>query len=72
AALERGLVESRAAKPMSEQEFVARVAQLEGVPPDEAERHAHAVFQALRDVLSPKEFSDMTAQLPEDYAPLLV
>jgi uncharacterized protein (DUF2267 family) len=72
AALERGLVESRAAKPMSEQEFVARVAALEGVSPEEAERHAHAVFQALREALSNKEFSDMAAQLSEDYAPLLV
>jgi uncharacterized protein (DUF2267 family) len=72
AALERGLVESRAAKPMREQEFVARVAALEGVSPEEAERHAHAVFQALREALSNKEFSDMAAQLSEDYAPLLV
>jgi uncharacterized protein (DUF2267 family) len=71
-ALERGLVESRAAKPMSEQEFVGRVAELEGLSPEEAERHAHAVFQALREALSNKEFSDMAAQLSDDYAPLLV
>jgi uncharacterized protein (DUF2267 family) len=57
---------------MSEQEFIARVAELEGIDLEEAERHAHAVFQALRDVLSPKKFADMTAQLSEDYAPLLV
>jgi uncharacterized protein (DUF2267 family) len=72
ASLERGLVESRAAKPMSEQEFVVRVAELEGVSPDEAERQAHAVFQALREALSDKEFSDLAAQLSDDYAPLLV
>jgi uncharacterized protein (DUF2267 family) len=57
---------------MSEQEFIARVAEVEGIDIEEAERHAHAVFQTLRDVLSTKEFSDMTAQLSEDYAPLLV
>jgi uncharacterized protein (DUF2267 family) len=72
AALERGLVESRAAKKMTEQEFVARVAELAGTSPDEAERHAHAVFQVLREALSNKEFSDVVAQLSEDYAPLLV
>ena len=71
-ALERGLAESRAAKKMSEQEFVARAAELERVDPSEADRHAHAVFQALREALSPKEFSDMASQLSEDYAPLLV
>jgi uncharacterized protein (DUF2267 family) len=71
-ALERGLAESRAAKKMSEPEFLARVAELEGTGPEEAERHAHAVFQALREALSPKEFSDMAAQLSQDYAPLLV
>lgn len=29
-------------------------------------------FQALREALSRKEFYDMTAQLSQDYAPLLV
>jgi uncharacterized protein (DUF2267 family) len=71
-ALERGLIESRAARKMSEQEFVARVAELEGTSPDDAERHAHAVFQVLREALSNREFSDVAAQLSEDYAPLLV
>jgi uncharacterized protein (DUF2267 family) len=69
--LERGMAERRAATPMSEQEFVARVAEREGVTPEEAERHAHAVFQALREAIDPKEFSDMAAQLSRDYAPLL-
>jgi uncharacterized protein (DUF2267 family) len=71
-ALERGLAESRAARKMSEQEFVARIAELEGTSPQEADRDAHAVFHALREALSPKEFSDMASQLSEDYAPLLV
>jgi uncharacterized protein (DUF2267 family) len=71
-ALERGLGESRSAVKMGEEAFVARVAGLEGTTAQEAERHAHAVFQALREALSPKEFSDMASQLSEDYAPLLV
>jgi uncharacterized protein (DUF2267 family) len=70
-ALERGLAESRPATKMTEAEFIARVASLEGTTLEEAERHAHAVFHALREALSPKEFSDMAAQLSEDYAPLL-
>jgi uncharacterized protein (DUF2267 family) len=71
AALERGLAEHREAVPMTEQEFVARVAETAGLDPAEAERDAHAVFHALREALSNKEFSDMAAQLSEDYAPLL-
>ncbi|MGZ6840356.1 MAG: DUF2267 domain-containing protein, partial [Frankiaceae bacterium] len=71
-ALERGLAVSRAARKMSEEDFVTEVAQLEGTEPRVAERHAHAVFQAPREALSRKEFSDMTAQLSQDYAPLLV
>ena len=70
-ALERGLAESRAATRMSEPEFVARVAMLEHNDPHDAERQARAVFHALREALSSKEFSDMTEQLSEDYAPLL-
>jgi uncharacterized protein (DUF2267 family) len=70
-ALERGLTESRDAVPMSEQEFVVRVAEKAGLDTAEAERDAHAVFLALREALSGKEFSDMAAQLSDDYAPLL-
>ncbi|MEA2270518.1 MAG: hypothetical protein QOC64_3128 [Solirubrobacteraceae bacterium] len=70
-ALERGLAVSRAAKVMSRDEFVATVAEREGVDIDDAERHTRAVFAALREVVSGKEFSDMAAQLSRDYAPLL-
>jgi uncharacterized protein (DUF2267 family) len=71
-ALKRGLADHREAVKMTEEEFVARVAQLENASPHEAEEHAHAVFHALREALSPNEFSDMASQLSEDYAPLLV
>jgi uncharacterized protein (DUF2267 family) len=70
-ALERGLRESRAAKPMSAEEFVVRVAQREGADVDEAREHARAVFAVLRELVSGDEFSDVAAQLSQDYAPLL-
>ena len=70
-ALQRGLLESRAATPMSADEFLARVAEREGVSREEAERHVRAVFAALRDVISSKEFADLAAQLSQDYEPLL-
>jgi uncharacterized protein (DUF2267 family) len=70
-ALQRGLGHSRAATAMSVEEFVARVAEREGVAPEEAERHARAVFATLREFVSGEEFSDMAAQLSRDYAPLL-
>jgi uncharacterized protein (DUF2267 family) len=70
-ALERGLGESKAATPMTADEFIARVADVEGITLEEAEEHARAVFAALREVVSGKEFSDVAAQLSDDYAPLL-
>jgi uncharacterized protein (DUF2267 family) len=70
-ALERGLYESRAAKPMSLDEFVARVAERDGAGRDEAEQHVRAVFAMLRELLSDKEVADVMAQLSREYAPLL-
>jgi uncharacterized protein (DUF2267 family) len=70
-ALERGLEESRPAKSMSVDDFVARVAELEGVGRAEAERHARAVFAALRDAIEGDEFADMASELSSDYSLLL-
>jgi uncharacterized protein (DUF2267 family) len=56
---------------MSVDEFLTRIAQREGVSREEAEAHARAVFATLRELISGKEFSDMAAQLSDDYAPLL-
>jgi uncharacterized protein (DUF2267 family) len=70
-ALERGLAESRSAKVMSADEFIANVADREGVDIDVAEDHVRAVFAALREVVTGKEFSDMAAQLSDDYGRLL-
>jgi uncharacterized protein (DUF2267 family) len=50
---------------------VDRVAEREGVTPDEAREHARAVFATLREALSDKEFSDTVVQLPDDYSALL-
>lgn len=70
-ALERGLAESRKATRMPLDEFVARVADREGVNRDEALLRAKAVFAALREILPDKEFYDMSSELPGEYAPLL-
>jgi uncharacterized protein (DUF2267 family) len=70
-AIERGLAESRAATMMTADEFVARVAEREGVSLEDAEQRVRAVFHVLREVLTGKEFSDVAAQLSRDYAPLL-
>jgi len=59
-----------AARPLSLEEFVVRVAEREGVPPAAAAEHARAVFATLREAVPEKEFLDVTAQLPRDYAAL--
>jgi uncharacterized protein (DUF2267 family) len=59
-----------AARPMSLEQFVGRVAEREGVTPAQAQAHARAVFATLREAVSQKEFLDVTAQLPRDYAAL--
>ena len=70
-ALERGELESRAATPMSADEFLAWVAERGRVSRDEAERLVGAVFAGLHDVISLKEFADLAAQLSRDYEPVL-
>jgi uncharacterized protein (DUF2267 family) len=52
-------------------EFLRRVAEREGVDWATAERYAKAVFVALGRAVSAKELSDVTAELPRDFAPLL-
>lgn len=60
-----------AARPMSLEEFVARIAQREGVPPAQAQEHARAVFATLREAVGEKEMRDTESQLPDDYHALL-
>jgi uncharacterized protein (DUF2267 family) len=70
-ALERGLRESPDARRMTVDEFLDRVAEREGAGREEALEHTRAVFAALREIVTGKEFSDMASQLPAEYAPLL-
>ena len=70
-ALDRGLRERRDAVPMSLDEFLDHIAEREGISRDVALDHTRAVFAALREMISSKEFHDMAAQLPDEYAPLL-
>lgn len=57
-----------AARPMSLDEFLMRIAEREGVPPDRAREHARAVVATLREAVGEKEFLDVSAQLPLEYA----
>jgi uncharacterized protein (DUF2267 family) len=71
AALKRG----KAANPGTAQrtpleKFLGRVAELEGVSPEQARDHAHAVFLTLREALGNEEFFDVTVQFPPEYATL--
>jgi len=52
---------------MSREDFVARVAEREGVDRDTALDHTRAVFAALREALPDKEFHDLDSQLGSDY-----
>jgi uncharacterized protein (DUF2267 family) len=51
--------------------FLGQIAERAGVDPFEAGEHARAVFATLREAISDKEFYDVTAQLPPEYAVLL-
>jgi uncharacterized protein (DUF2267 family) len=52
-------------------QFLDAIGQREGVSADAARMHARAVFTVLRELVRPKEFDDMVAQLPIEYEPLL-
>ncbi|MEA2296418.1 MAG: hypothetical protein QOE86_4057 [Solirubrobacteraceae bacterium] len=70
--LRRGDAQSHgAARRLSPADFVRVIAELEGVPPDQATEHARAVFATLREAVSPKELADTVAQLPDEYRALL-
>jgi uncharacterized protein (DUF2267 family) len=59
------------AQRMSVDEFIARVAEREGVTDDAARDHVHAVFTTLREVIPDEEWSDLLAELPRAYAEVL-
>ena len=67
--LERGAQRDRHAVRMPLEEFLRHVAEREGTPDeDEAREHARAVFETLREALTPDEFYDLSAELPREYA----
>ncbi len=71
-ALKRGNARSKGdGRPLSLVEFERRIADHESVTPEEARRHARAVFAALREAVGEKEFSDALAQLPNEFRVLL-
>jgi uncharacterized protein (DUF2267 family) len=70
-ALQRGLRESHDARRMSLVDFLDHIAERVRIPREEALEHTRAVFAALRELITGEEFSDMAAQLPGEYAPLL-
>ena len=72
-ALERGKERTGGkAQRMSLDEFVARVAEREGVSWEEALDHARAVFTTLREALPDREIADLLAELPRGYSEALL
>jgi uncharacterized protein (DUF2267 family) len=70
-ALERGNARSGGkAERLSLDEFLSRVAEREGVSPQQAREHARAVFITLGEAISEKELADLVAELPTEYAAL--
>ena len=67
--LARGRASSPGAVRMPVEEFVARVAEREGVTPDEAVAHTRVVLAVLREAVG-DEFFDVVVELPNDDDPL--
>jgi uncharacterized protein (DUF2267 family) len=68
-ALRRGTERSGGkAMRMRLEEFVRQVGEREGVDADQAREHVQAVFETLRQALDEREFLDVTAQLPREFA----
>jgi uncharacterized protein (DUF2267 family) len=67
-ALRRGAARTKKASRMSLDDFVHRVAEREGIEPWKAREHVRAVFETLREAIDHREFLDVTAQLPAEYA----
>lgn len=60
-----------AARRMTLEQFLGRIAERENVDPFEASEHARAVFATLREAVGDEEYFDVTVQLPPDYGVLL-
>jgi uncharacterized protein (DUF2267 family) len=62
---------SGAARKLTLDEFLDRIALLEEIQRDEAREQAHAVLLTLREALPEPEVNDLLAQLPDEYRALL-
>jgi uncharacterized protein (DUF2267 family) len=62
---------TRAAMPMTPEEFVQRVSRELKVSEDEARSRVRAVFAVLRQAVTRGEFEDVMAQLDPEYADLI-
>ncbi|HEX4679754.1 MAG TPA: DUF2267 domain-containing protein [Gaiellaceae bacterium] len=60
-----------AARRLTLEEFLDRIADIEGVRRDAARAHAHAVLVTLREALPEPEVHHLLSQLPDDYGSLL-
>lgn len=60
------------AKRWTANEFVDRVAAELDITPDRAREVVRAVFETLRDAITPGEFHDVLVQLPSGYVELLL
>jgi uncharacterized protein (DUF2267 family) len=69
--LARFMHDGNKAEPFGVDEFIRRIAEREGVLPEQAVTHARAVFAALGRTLTPDELHDMTSELPRDFGDLL-
>ncbi|MCW2978210.1 MAG: hypothetical protein JWM06_3491 [Actinomycetia bacterium] len=65
------IIVSPAALAISIDDFVGRVAEELGIPPDDARSRIRAVFATLREAVTPGEFQDVLEQLDPEYADLL-
>ena len=68
--LHRGRDADGLSRRMGPDEFTRRVARRAGLSLDEAARRIPAVFAVLRSLVG-DEFFDLSAQLPDQYRPLL-
>jgi uncharacterized protein (DUF2267 family) len=60
-----------AARKMSLDRFIRHIAEREGVAPDQARGHTRAVLATMREAIAPKEWFDVTSQLPDEYRAVL-
>ena len=70
--LERGRHETGGrGRRLSLQTFLSEIAKREGVDRGRAAEHARAIFDGLRNALQHREWSDLLAELPVEFRPLL-